>query len=993
MRLLKRGNPIILFNWLLILMCWVVSGELNAQSLIIKSAGESELANSTINDIEQDQLGYLWIGTSKGLYRYNGLDFDEIELQTGYDTEKVNCLFIDSHNTLWIGRSGGITGYDGTTINEFDTGGEEQVQITNINEDIKGDIWFSSGSGKLYKTDSEGKIHAVNSFSEEVSSLAVDREGNILFGTANGRIIRADNDEYVGLCQLDNISAINSICVLPHNGILIGTSHGLYEWISGSGLKQPELVPGSENLQINQITFSDTDSLWIGANSGLYQLTGNKIIEIDKKQGFGIPDARTVFSDREGNLWIGTGTYGLFRHYGRRFLFLNKGRRPESRITRFINRDSGGRLWIGYFGDGLEIYDGESTKSYTLSNGFISDYIRNSYQDSNGTMWVVTTRGVAHFQKDKINFYNASDGLANNYCYQITEDSEGDIWIATVSGLSLFDGDDFSTYSVGIGMSSDRIEHLLPIEDGSMLVSTEGGIDLIKNRQVTNLFSIQELKGRVVSYMARNSNNEVWCGTTDNVILKLDLEDHQIVILDDMGIRGKITFLTFDHSNRMIIGMKNEIMICSIKENKIISRTVYGSNAGMNVSEINTDAFFLDHDNKLWIGTENGSYIYNPDIKELNNDYPVVAITTVNIPEREYDWSHHSDSIETWHNVPVEFTVPFSQNDFIFRFQGISLNQSEGIIYRCMLEGHETSWSKSFSDNFITYNNLPSGKYNFRIQGSFDGINWGGPDTTIQFQIIPPFYGTIWFYMVILSILLLLFILYNNYRIRLRIQQIVEIEHARVAESEKIRKKVAMDFHDEVGNQLTGISMLAQLISRKSQEMPSEMSILLQKIDLEARKLFQGTKDFIWSIDPNNDNLKEVYYNIRDYGEDLFDNSGIMFHTQNGETDSLNIKLPAGYSRQMVLIFKEGLQNTVNCPGCRNVYFSMFAQSEAIEIKLKADGEGIAQDNLDYGEGLKKMKERSQKLKSDLIVNSNDKEGTEIVLKVTFPDKTVRISE
>ncbi len=212
-----------------------------------------------------------------------------------------------------------------------------------------------------------------------------------------------------------------------------------------------------------------------------------------------------------------------------------------------------------------------------------------------------------------------------------------------------------------------------------------------------------------------------------------------------------------------------------------------------------------------------------------------------------------------------------------------------------MLDGYETNWTKSFSDNFVTYNNLAPGKYRLYVQGSFDGVNWKGPSTSIRFQIIPPFYSTIWFYMVILSILLLLFILYNNYRIRLRIQQIVEIENAHVTESEKIRKKVAMDFQDEVGNQLTGISLLAPLISRKSEELPLELKILLQKIDLESRKLFQGTKDFIWSIDPKNDNLKEVYHNIRDYGEDLFDNSGIMFHTKNGETDSLNIKLPLDF--------------------------------------------------------------------------------------------------
>ena len=116
----------------------------------------------------------------------------------------------------------------------------------------------------------------------------------------------------------------------------------------------------------------------------------------------------------------------------------------------------------------------------------------------------------------------------------------------------------------------------------------------------------------------------------------------------------------------MIIGMKNEIMICEVKDNKLLKSGTYGSNAGMTVSEINRDAFFLDQNNKIWIGTENGTYIFNPDLKESENNYPLIAVTAVNVPEPDYDWSHCSDSLETWHNVPAIFTVPFSQNDFMF---------------------------------------------------------------------------------------------------------------------------------------------------------------------------------------------------------------------------------------------------------------------------------------------------------------------------------------
>ena len=564
--------------------------------------------------------------------------------------------------------------------------------------------------------------------------------------------------------------------------------------------------------------------------------------------------------------------------------------------------------------------------------------------------------------------------------------NEGNIWIATWGGLSLFDGSSFITYSSEEGVSNDRIEYLLRLEQGEILVSTQSGIDVIENRKVSSLFSLQDLNGDFVKYMTYVKEDEIWCGTNENRLLKLDLKTRTIEVIGDPGIEGWITFMVFDMKNRLLIGMQKGVLVCEINGNRISSKSVYGPDVGLDVSEINRDAYYLDDKNQLWIGTENGVYIFNPDLVQPGSKYPLMSITAVNVPQQDINWSDRADSLDTWHNIPIIFTVPYHQNDFIFRFRGNSLNHSEGILYRCRLDGYETSWTKPFTDEFVLYNNLSPGKYEFNVQASFDGLMWSETGNTIQFQIIPPFWRAIWFYMIIVSVLLLLVILYNNYKMRLRIQQFMEIEEARVREAEKIRKKVAMDFHDEVGNQLSGISILAQLIRIKSRELPDDLRILLDRIDFESKKLFQGTKDFIWSIDPRNDNVKEVYFNIRDYAEDIFDNSPVVFHSHNGDLESLNLKLPAGFSRQLVLIFKEGLENILKHADCRNVYFSILFRYPILEIQLRDDGVGFNMNQTEYMGGSKRMQERSNKLKSKLIINSRINKGTEIALKITFPD-------
>jgi signal transduction histidine kinase len=247
--------------------------------------------------------------------------------------------------------------------------------------------------------------------------------------------------------------------------------------------------------------------------------------------------------------------------------------------------------------------------------------------------------------------------------------------------------------------------------------------------------------------------------------------------------------------------------------------------------------------------------------------------------------------------------------------------------------------------------------------------------------IAPPFWSTWWFYVIVISFVLAGFILVNNYRIKIKINQLIAIEKLKKEEYSRIQKKVAMDFHDEVGNHLTSISMLVELIKSNEWEVEDELKKLLEKIDDESKNLFRGTMDFIWSIDPANDNLKAVYQNIRDYGIDLFENSPIRFQAQNGKVDMQKVKLPAGFTRHIVLIFKEGLNNVLKHAGCRNVHFLIDINGQNMVIRLQDDGKGFREKDLPYFEGIKKMKYRGAKIKSELILNSDEEKGTEIILK------------
>ncbi|WPP52257.1 two-component regulator propeller domain-containing protein [Catalinimonas niigatensis] len=201
-------------------------------------------------------------------------------------------------------------------------------------------------------------------------------------------------------------------------------------------------------------------------------------------------------------------------------------------------------------------------------------------------------------------------------------------------------------------------------------------------------------------------------------------------------------------------------------------------------------------------------------------------------------------------------------------------------------------------------------------------------------------------------------------------------------EIEKVRKKVAQDFHDEMGNNLASISVLSQIIQNKLGHQSNGVEALLNKIDVAAKNLFSGTRDFIWAIDPKNDNLKEVYFNLKDFAEELFDNTGINFYASfDQEDEDIRLKLPSGWSRQLVLIFKEAFTNALKYANASCVSMCFHVDNESFYIQVKDNGKGFSLDKESGFRGINNMRDRAAKIKAQFDIHSDAIEGSRVVLK------------
>jgi signal transduction histidine kinase len=224
-------------------------------------------------------------------------------------------------------------------------------------------------------------------------------------------------------------------------------------------------------------------------------------------------------------------------------------------------------------------------------------------------------------------------------------------------------------------------------------------------------------------------------------------------------------------------------------------------------------------------------------------------------------------------------------------------------------------------------------------------------------------------------------------RVRQRVEKAMMLERIRTREQENLRKEIARDFHDEMGNQLTRIINYVSLLKLNGSvngngHATAHHNDLYTKVENSAKYLYNGTRDFIWSIDPVNDELSKLFIHIRDFGEKLFEEKDIGFRANNGVKEK--IKLPYGFSREVNLIFKEVMTNTFKYAEAENATLSLQRDGLGFELYFEDDGIGFNAADIEKLNGLKNIRERADKIEATLRIRSKEGSGARISLNFKF---------
>ena len=274
---------------------------------------------------------------------------------------------------------------------------------------------------------------------------------------------------------------------------------------------------------------------------------------------------------------------------------------------------------------------------------------------------------------------------------------------------------------------------------------------------------------------------------------------------------------------------------------------------------------------------------------------------------------------------------------------------------------------------------MPPGTYIFKVIGTnADGLKNTAGDV-VEIIVHPPFWRTIWFYLAVLLAIGSGLWLLHQYRVQQKVQ--------RVTDMERVRKNAAADFHDELGHKLTVISLFANVVKQGVGE-ESKLTPHLNKVIDTSYSLYHSMKDLLWVLDPKKDSLHDMALMLKDFGDQLFDKSGVAFRTE-GITDNMkNYNLVMDHKRHISLIFKEVMNNAMKHAKCQNtdLNFEWNEAERSISILFHDDGKGFDPENTgSSGNGLLNLQDRANQVGGTIaFLSGNGKKGSSVKFETTF---------
>jgi ligand-binding sensor domain-containing protein/signal transduction histidine kinase len=938
------------------------------------------LPGGAVHAIAQSPDGYLWIGTDKGLVRFDGFTFRLVPPKALLlQNDPILALITDAEGQLWVRmQNAGILRYNHGAFESLVSGPDATVtQVTAIaRENTPGMLLSDLISGTLRLR--RGKLEVVAPAnilpgSSVTMSIAEAADGKVWLGTLGAGLFYLANGRATRVTQGLSEKKINCLLPIGDQELWVGTDHGLFQW-NGKTFLPVRLAPSLGDQPVLTILRDRDSNIWVGTALGLLRINarGTSIIGGERTLGGGA--VNTLFEDREGNLWIG-GTAGLERIRDSAFVTYSaadglswqssgpvyvdgEGRTwfaPEKGGLYWIKDDNiqavkpellgedaiysiaghDHEIWIGRRQRGLTRLDFEGgivkTQTYSRAMGLAQNSVYVAYQSRDGSVWAGTlSSGISRLKDGRFTSYTTANGLVSNTVSSILEGHDGTMWFGTPNGLSALSNGKWRVHLLQDGLPSDDVNCLFEDSAGFMWIGTSAGLAYFAGDRIHTLQEAPESLREQIVGMAEDKNGRFWIATSNHVLrVPRDKLVSGVVMAPDVREYGKADGLESTE------GMKR-------------SRSVVSDSVG-----------------RIWFSLNGGLSVVNPS-EISDNSVPAV-------PQIEAITADNNTA-----SLGASVRIPPSPRRITFQYTGLSLAVPARIRFRYFLEGFDSSWSQPAAAREAVYTNLGPGSYRFRLVASNSLGQWNGLETAVAFNVEPALWQTWWLrslFVLALGLAAMLF-----YRIRLR--QLTRQLNVRFEERLAERTRIAQELHDTFLQGLLSASMQLSVANDQLVTDSPAKSLIGRVLELMARVAEDG-RNAVRGLRITKEDTQDLDQAFSRIPQELAVKDAADFRV-----------IVAGGSRplhpmihdEIYRIGREAVANAFRHAAAKNIEVELEYGLHELRVLVRDDGRGIDPEVLHSGRdghwGLSGMRERAEGIGAKLRVLSRIDHGTEIDLRV-----------
>jgi ligand-binding sensor domain-containing protein/signal transduction histidine kinase len=985
---------------------------------------DNGLPQNTVHAIRQTRDGYLWLATDGGLVRFDSIDFTLFDRHSTPELRSnlIGALTETAGGTLWAATADGLLRRNQGSLEVLGPpNGLPAGPIAGVIPAGRASIWVLTpegvafGSGKRFTV-----VHGLDAAltSRDGTPIATGApDGSLWLATAHsvvqlrdGRIVTtlAGSADLVAIAhdgslwltregglfhyQKDALTAFplrappSAKGGLPDNSV-----RNLYAGATGAvyvardralGILSPSgtfawktAVDGLPPGRILRLFEDRHGALWLSTENTLARYVNGRFETLHARSG--AAGIETFYEDREGNLWLGTDAAGLLELREQHFMTLTAADGLPGDAVRTLLADKDG-VWAGTDGNGLAHLHGSIWQTLTTQQGLASNTILSLAAEHDGSLAVGTPDGLSHLVNGHATPAQHSDTLPDDFVRSLLHDPADDsLWIGTRRGLAHQTAGGLTLWSRSNGLGSDLVGALAldRAHSGALWIGTRGGLSHLENRGISNLTTRDGLSSDVITALYQDSSGALWIGTNGGGLNLLRNGHTTAFPSSSTGLPEVIHSIVEDGRGNLWLAAPTGIYRVSRQQLEYFAgHTVnhvdvssYGVADGMRINECSSGhpAAVRTEDGSLWFATLRGVSVTNPEHQQENPLPPPVVIENVTIDDQP------APSTE-------RVTVSPSHTRLSLHYAGLSFVAPARVRYRYRLDGFDPKWIDAGARRIAYYTNIPPGHYTFHVLAANNDGVWNDSGATLDIRVLPHTWQT-WWFRTLLGLAVLL-IGYQIYRMRVRS---VELRFDAVLAE---RTRIAREIHDTLAQDIVGISVQLELVSRL---LGTSVDAARAQLDA-ARKLVKSSlaeaRSSIWNLRSASTGADDLPARVNRAVTQAAANTPTKLRFQVRGTSRA---APPAVEAQLLRVSQEAVNNALHHSGASTIEVTLAYDTRSVQLSVDDDGRGFTHDPGAFVQGghfgLRGIEERAAEIGGVLRIDTQPAKGTRISLRVDIP--------